>query len=96
MHGFVLLLAKVYIKHQSIFVVIATTSQGNSNCRSSAAPLFHSLVTSLIFVVSDALGLRVNVGFYITFGEYERMRDMMASSLVYWTEDMTMYPFVLG
>ena len=44
----------------------------------------------------DALALRINVGLYITLGEYERMRDMMASALVFWTEDMTMYPFVLG
>ena len=40
--------------------------------------------------------MRINVGLYITLGEYERMRDMMAGALVFWTEDMTMYPFVLG
>ena len=45
---------------------------------------------------ADALAMRINVGLYITLGEYERMRDMMASTLVSWTEDMSMYPFVLS
>ena len=45
---------------------------------------------------ADALAMRINVGLYITLGEYERMRDMMASALVSWTEDMSMYPFILS
>ena len=44
----------------------------------------------------DALALRVVVDSYIGLGEYEKMRDLVARVLPFWTEDMPLYHGVLA
>ncbi len=44
----------------------------------------------------DALALRVVVDSYITLGEFEKMRDLVARVLPFWTEDMPLYHGVLA
>jgi hypothetical protein len=49
-----------------------------------------------IYTYADALGIRITVGSFIVLGEFERMRDMLSSALIHWTEDMQFYPYILG
>ena len=44
----------------------------------------------------DAVALRITFISFSFLGEFERMRDMFARSMVHWSEDMLLYPFVLG
>ena len=49
---------------------------------------------SLFF--ADAVAVGLTVFSCIAVGEFERMRDTIARVLVYWTEDMELYPFILA
>ena len=44
----------------------------------------------------DAIALRIALISLSFLGHFERMRDMFASSLIHWSEDMQLYPYVLG
>ena len=46
--------------------------------------------------VIDVLGVRITVGSFIILGKFERMRDVLASALTHWTEDMHLYPYIMG
>ena len=49
-----------------------------------------------MYVFVDAIALRITFISLSFLGEYERMRDMFARSMVHWSEEMQLYPFVLG
>lgn len=49
-----------------------------------------------LLIDADALVLRITFISFAILGEFERMRDMFARSLVHWSEDLPLYPFVLG
>ena len=59
-------------------------------------PNFIQMAWFEIQTYTDALGIRITVGSFIVLGEFERMRDMLSSALTHWTEDMQLYPYVLG
>lgn len=44
----------------------------------------------------DAVALRITFISFSILGEFERMRDMFARSVIHWTEDMQLYPYILG
>ena len=44
----------------------------------------------------DAIAFWIILIFFSFLGEFERMRDTFASSLIHWSEDMQLYPYVLG
>ena len=44
----------------------------------------------------DAIVLRIILISFSFLGEFERMHDTFASLLIHWSEDMQLYPYVLG
>ena len=45
---------------------------------------------------TDALAIRLMVGSFIVLAEFERMRDMVARALTFWTEDLPLYHCILA
>lgn len=45
---------------------------------------------------ADALAVSLIVFSCIMVGEFERMRDTIARVLVFWTEHMELYPYILA
>ena len=45
---------------------------------------------------ADALAVALTVFGCIMVGEFVRMRDTIARVLVFWTEDMELYPYILA
>ena len=45
---------------------------------------------------TDALDLRTMVGSFIVLAEFERMRDMVAGALPFWSEEMPLYHCILA
>lgn len=58
-------------------------------------PIIVLLCFIYLFAV-DAVALRITFISFSFLGEFERMRDMFARSIIHWTEDMQLYPYVLG
>ena len=50
----------------------------------------------IIIYLVDAIALRIALISLSFVGQFERMRDMLASSLVHWSEGMPLYPYILG
>ena len=50
----------------------------------------------IYFFSADALAVALSVFSCIMMGEFERMRDTLARVLVFWMEDMQLYPFILA
>jgi len=46
--------------------------------------------------IIDGLGVRLLVGSYIVLAEFEKMRDLVARVLPFWTEDSTLYHCILA
>ena len=57
---------------------------------------YQVIMTYKLFFSSDAVAVALSVFSCIMMGEFERMRDTLARVLVFWTEDMQLYPFMLA
>ena len=45
---------------------------------------------------ADAVAVHVIVRSFLQLGEFEKLRDLMAWVLSFWTEDMHFYPYLLA
>ncbi len=58
--------------------------------------MISSLVIEFLYNLVDAIALRIALISLSFVGQFERMRDMFASSLVHWSEGMPLFPYILG
>ena len=58
--------------------------------------MFYIFNIHFLYILVDAIALRIALISLSFLGEFERMRDMFASSLVHWSEDMQLYSYVLA
>ena len=60
--------------------------------------MIQNLNLMLWFIIdfADAVVVALSAFSCIMVGEFERMRDAIARVLVFWTEDMELYPYILA